>query len=104
MTHTAIEDIVAEVDIQPGAVVSKVIYRDEGLDVTVFGFDARQELTEHSAARAAMVQVITGRLRFTADGEEFDAGPGFWLHMAPDTPHSLVATEPTIMLLTLVRP
>ena len=102
MTHTAIQDVVAEVDVQPGAVVSKVIHRDGRLDVTVFAFDAGQELTEHRAARAAVVQVVTGRLRFTAEGEEFDAGPGFWLHMPPDTPHSLVASEPTIMVLMLL--
>ena len=89
-------------EIQPGAIVSKVVQREEGLNVTVFGFDAGQELTEHRAARAAVVQVLTGRLRFTADGEELDAGPGFWLHMAPDTPHALVATEPTVMVLTLL--
>jgi quercetin dioxygenase-like cupin family protein len=99
-----IRDIATAVDIQSGAVVSKVVHRDEGVNVTVFGFDAGQELTEHQAARAAVVQVISGRLRFTADGEELDAGPGFWLHMAPNTPHALVATEPTIMLLTLLRP
>ena len=102
MTHSAIQDIAAEVEIQPGAIVSKVVQREEGLNVTVFGFDAGQELTEHRAARAAVVQVLTGRLRFTADGEELDAGPGFWLHMAPDTPHALVATEPTVMVLTLL--
>ena len=104
MTHVVIPDITSAVDIQSGAVVSKVVHRDEGINVTVFGFDAGQELTEHQAARAAVVQVISGRLRFTADGEELDAGPGFWLHMAPNTPHALVATEPTIMLLTLLRP
>ena len=104
MTHTAIDDIAAEVAIQAGAVVSKVIHRDDNINVTVFGFDAQQELTEHRAARAAVVQVVTGRLRFTVDTEELDAGPGFWLHMAPDTPHALVASEPTIMLLTLLRP
>ena len=104
MTHAVIRDIASAVDIQSGAVVSKVVHRDEGINVTVFGFDAGQELTEHQAARAAVVQVISGRLRFTADGEEIDAGPGFWLHMTPNTPHALVATEPTIMLLTLLRP
>jgi quercetin dioxygenase-like cupin family protein len=104
VTHAVIRDIASAVDIQSGAVVSKVVHRDEGVNVTVFGFDAGQELTEHQAARAALVQVISGRLRFTADGEEIDAGPGFWLHMAPNTPHALVATEPTIMLLTLLRP
>jgi quercetin dioxygenase-like cupin family protein len=104
VTHAVIRDIATAVDIQSGAVVSKVVHRDEGVNVTVFGFDAGQELTEHQAARAAVVQVISGRLRFTADGEEIDAGPGFWLHMAPNTPHALMATEPTIMLLTLLRP
>lgn len=104
MTHTAIGDLATSVAVQPDAIVSKVIHRDESLNVTVFGFDAGQELTEHRAARAAVVQVVSGRLRFTADAEELDAGPGFWLHLTPDTPHSLVATEPTIMVLTLVGP
>ncbi|HEX2782111.1 MAG TPA: cupin domain-containing protein [Ilumatobacteraceae bacterium] len=104
MTYTTIEDVAAQVIVQPDAVVSKVIHRDDSLNVTVFGFDAGQELTEHRAARAAVVQVITGRLQFTVDGQVLDAGPGSWLHMAPETPHSLVAMEPTIMLLTLSRP
>lgn len=104
MTYTAIEDVADLVAVQPGAVVSKVIHHEDSLNVTVFGFDAGQELTEHSAARAAVVQVITGRLQFTVDGHVLDARPGVWLHMAPETPHSLVATEPTIMLLTLLRP
>jgi quercetin dioxygenase-like cupin family protein len=98
----AIDDVADQVTIQGGAIVSKVIHRGDGLNVTVFGFDAGQELTEHSAARIAVVQVIAGRLRFSVDGKELDAGPGFWLHMAPGAPHSLVAVEPTIMLLTLL--
>ncbi len=102
MSHIAIADAAAAVTIQPGAVVSKVVHRDENLNVTVFGFDAGEELTEHRASRAAVVQVLTGRLRLVADGESLDAGPGFWLLMDPGTPHSLVATEPTVMLLTLV--
>ena len=104
MPHLAIADAAAAVAVQPGAVVSKVVHRDERLNVTVFGFDAGEGLTEHQAAQAAVVQVLAGSLSFTADGEEFDAGPGFWLHMSPGTPHSLVAKEPTLMLLTLVRP
>ena len=104
MAYTSIENVAASVVVQPGAVVSKVIHHDDGLNVTVFGFDAGQELTEHRAARAAVVQVITGRLQFTVDGQVLDAGPGAWLHMAPETLHALVATEPTIMLLTLLRP
>jgi quercetin dioxygenase-like cupin family protein len=103
MPHIAVADATSIVSIQPGAIVSKVIHRDDQVNVTVFGLDAGEELTEHQASSAAIVQVLAGRMRFTADSEEFDAGPGFWLHMAPETPHALVAVEPTVMLLTLVR-
>ena len=102
MPHTAIADAAAAVTIQEGAVVSKVIHRDEDLDVTVFGFDAGEGLTDQ-ASRPAIVQVLSGRMRLTADGEELDATPGFWLHMAAGTPHAIVAVEPCLMLLTLVR-
>jgi len=104
MSHVAIPDTAAGVTVQPGAVVSKVVHRDDQLDVTVFGFDTGEGLTEHQAAKAAIVQVLTGRLRFTVEGTELDAGPGFWLQMAPGAPHALTAVEPTIMLLTLLKP
>ncbi len=103
MPHAAIANVASAVVIQPGAVVSRVIHRDEELNVTVFGFDSGEGLTEHRSSQAALVQVLVGRLGFVADGEEFDAGPGFWLHMSPGTPHALVAKAPTLMLLTLVR-
>jgi len=101
MPHTVISTA-AEVEIQHGAVVSKVVFRDDALNVNVFGFDAGEGLTEHQASRAAVVQILSGRLRFTVDGEELDLTPGSWLHMEPGTAHALVATEPTVMLLTLL--
>ncbi len=102
MSHRSIDDIASQVTTQSGAIVSKVVHHGDGLDVTVFAIDTGQGLTEHTASRAAIVQVISGQLMFTADGQALAAGPGFWLHMAPGTPHALTAMEPTVMLLTLV--
>ena len=102
MAHFVLSDIASAVNIQAGAVVSRVIFRDNQTEVTVFGFATGEGLTEHQASRTAIVQVVKGRLEFIADGEQLDAEPGFWLHMEPGTPHSLTAREPTIMLLTLV--
>jgi quercetin dioxygenase-like cupin family protein len=102
MAHTLISAPADEVVVQPGAVVSRVVHRGDGLNVTVFGFDTGEQLTEHTASRAAVVQVLSGRLRFTVDGEELDLGEGSWLHMSPGAPHSLSAIEPTVMMLTLV--
>ena len=101
MAHNLISDPASEVTIQGGAVVSKVIHQGDGLNVTVFAFDAGEQLTEHQVARTAVVQVLSGRLRFTVDAEQYDLGPGSWLQMASGAPHSLSATEPTVMLVTL---
>jgi quercetin dioxygenase-like cupin family protein len=103
MGHTTISDVADSVAIQAGAVVSKVVYRNDTMDVTVFGFDAGEGLSEHTAARPAIVQVLSGRLRFTVDGEDVLIVPGTWLHMDTGAPHALVAEEPTIMLLTMLR-
>jgi len=102
MSHVAFPGT-DQVAIQPGSVVSKVIYRDDALNVTVFGLDAGEGLSEHQASQAAVVQVLSGRLRFIVDGEDLDLRPGSWLHMSPGTPHALEAMEPTVMLLTLVQ-
>ena len=93
-----------QVTVQPGLAVSKVVYRDDALNVTVFGFSAGEGLSEHQASRAAAVQVLSGRLQFTADGEDLDLGPGSWLRMSPGTPHAHKAKESTVMLLTLLGP
>jgi quercetin dioxygenase-like cupin family protein len=97
-----INDPASEVTIQSGAVVSKVVHRSDGLDITVFGFDVGEALTEHQASQTAVVQVLSGHLRFTVEEEQLELDPGSWLHMSPGAPHSLVATEPTVMLLTLI--
>jgi quercetin dioxygenase-like cupin family protein len=102
MAHTLITDLASEVAIQAGSVVSKVVHRGDGLEVTVFAFDTGEQLTEHTAARSAVIQVVSGRLGFTVDGEQLELDHGAWLHMDAGAPHALVATEPTVMLLTLL--
>ena len=93
------------VAIQSGAVVSKVIHRDDGLDVTVFAFDSGEGLTEHTASRPAILQLLEGRLRLTVDGDKVvDMAPGTWVHMSRGAPHALAALEPTLLLLTLLPP
>ena len=102
MGYTAVEDAPGAVEVRAGSIVSKVIYRDETLNVTVFGIGAGEGLTEHTASRTAIVEVLSGRLELTVDGEAYEAGVGFWLRMSEGTPHALVAKEPTVMVLTLI--
>jgi quercetin dioxygenase-like cupin family protein len=102
VAHTAFADLTSEVQVQPGAVVSRVMHRAEGRDVSVFAFDSGEGLSEHTASRPAIVQVLRGRLTLRVDDEDLEMTPGSWLVMETGTPHALTASEPTVMLLTML--
>lgn len=102
MEYTFIPDIAAEVEIPADGTLSRVLHRDEKIRLVAFAFDAGQELTEHTASIPAVVQVITGRIEMTLAGDTVTFGPGAWLRMDARLPHSLVALEPTVLVLTML--
>jgi quercetin dioxygenase-like cupin family protein len=103
MSATFIPDIAAAVEIPADGILSRTVFRD-GVRAVVFAFDTDQELSEHTAAVPAVIQVLRGRIALTLGADDaVEAGPGSWAHLPPRLPHSLVATEPSVVLLTLLR-
>ena len=96
-------DLAAEVEIPVEGTLSRVVYRDDQIRVVLFAFDQDQELTEHTAAVPAIVQVVSGRLRLGIGGDTVEAVPGSWVHLPASLPHSVFALEPAVMVLTLLR-
>ena len=90
-------------EITENTVVSRSLYKDEKTDVTLFGFAAGQELTEHRSPYTAIIQVLQGEAAFTLGKEEVKAQAGSWILMPPNLPHSLRATTSMKMLLTLIK-
>jgi quercetin dioxygenase-like cupin family protein len=99
---TVFTDLAGEVEIPQDGTLSRVLHQDDRLRLVVFAFDSGQELTEHTAAVPAVVQVLRGRLHLTLGSEEVDAEPGAWIRMPAKLPHSVRALEPNIMLLTML--
>ena len=64
--------------------------------------DAGQVLTEHTAAVPALLQVLDGHLRITADGRTVDLRPGGLVHLAARLPHTVEAVEPSRLQLTML--
>ena len=102
-TATWIADLAAVAAVPPDGILSRILYKDGTLNVTLFAFDAGQELTEHTAAGPAILQVLDGTARITAGGSTYTAGPGAWLHLPARLPHSVAAQTPLRLLLTLLR-
>ncbi|RLE12663.1 MAG: cupin [Actinobacteria bacterium] len=99
---TILSDIAESLAIPEDGVLSRVLFRDDDIRVVGFAFDTGQELTEHTAALPVIIQVLSGRFRFTAGDETSEIGSESWIHLEASAPHSLVALEPSRLLLTLL--
>ncbi len=92
-----------ELAYQPGAIVSRTIAKAKGGSVTLFAFDAGQELSEHTAPFDAFVQVLDGSVELTIGGEKVVARAGETTRMPAGVPHAVRALAPFKMILTMVR-
>ncbi|MET8953354.1 cupin domain-containing protein [Streptomyces sp. NPDC004393] len=102
MNATVIEDLAAELPPPEEGTLSRVLYRDDRLRVIEFAFATGAELTEHTSPLPVVIQVVQGRLDLVLDQETAVARPGSWIHLPPRLPHTVRATEPTVMLLTML--
>jgi quercetin dioxygenase-like cupin family protein len=102
--YTFLPDLAALVgEIQPDSIVSRQVHADDVVKITLFGFATGQELSEHTASKPAILQVLAGEGTFGLGDERFDVGPGSFAHMAPHLPHTVTARTPLVLLLTMFK-
>jgi quercetin dioxygenase-like cupin family protein len=98
----AVLDLGGVEDVPAAGIHSRTVHADGDLRMVLFGFAAGEELSEHTASRAAIIHVLSGAFDLTLGGEPVDAPAGTVVHMAAGLPHALRATTPSRMLLTLI--
>jgi quercetin dioxygenase-like cupin family protein len=103
MTPAEVSRLSDLVQLQQGSVVSRTLLKSKAGSVTLFAFDAGQELSEHSAPHDALVQVLDGEVEITIAGSPQRVGTGEALLLPANRPHALRALSPFKMLLTMLR-
>jgi quercetin dioxygenase-like cupin family protein len=96
-------DLAAATQHSANGIVSRAVLSVPGLRITLFGFAAGQELTEHSSSSRALIQILSGSSAWMIAGASRTVRAGELLHLPPGTPHAVRADEPFSMLLTLAR-
>lgn len=97
---TYFADVAALVpSIPPDTIVSRTVLKQGDLQLIVFGFAPGQELSEHTSAKSAVMHFVRGRARLVVGDEPSSAQAGTVVAMQPNTPHSVLAEEETVMLL-----
>ena len=84
-------------------IASRVLARTAAGNITLFAFDAGEELSEHTAPFDALVLTLSGALRLTIGGVGVDTAPQTIVLMPAHVPHAVHAVESSRMLLIMLR-
>jgi quercetin dioxygenase-like cupin family protein len=76
--------------------------RQHPLSQTVIAILGGHELAEHDSPGEATLQVLRGRVRFTAGSDSCELGTGDFLPIPPER-HSVAADEDAVLLLSVVK-
>jgi len=91
------------VSYEPGSVVSRTIIQHRAGTVTLFAFDEGEELSEHTAAYDALLEVVEGEVQVIISGAASEMEEGEAIILPAGKPHAVRATTRFKMLLTMIR-
>ena len=90
-----------QIEYPHAGVLSKVLVKDKNCQYTLFCLAAGTDISEHSSARNATVNVIEGRGILNLEGKDINLEPGVFIFMPAHALHALKAEENLAFLLTL---
>ncbi len=91
----------ANLPISAEATTSRSVVSNDAVRVVAFAMDRGQELTDHSAPRPVVVQVVEGDLAFTVAGERYELTTGDVVYLAPSAHHAVMALTPCRFVLVM---
>lgn len=92
-------------ELQPPATGKRSVLLSDDADakIMLFAFAAGDGLAEHTAPLPAIIEIIEGDAALTVGEQSVTGARGTWIQMPAQTPHSIQAQSPVLMLLTLLK-
>ena len=101
--HSTIYTLSEAVLYSEGSIVSKVIAKSKNVNLTLFAFDAGQNLSKHSSPFNAMIQLLDGSARIEIGEESYELSSGNMIIMPANVPHAVEAMGRFKMMLTMFK-
>lgn len=92
------------VSYQEGQIVSRTLIQNRALSITLFAFDAGEEISAHESKGDALVYVLDGAAAITIDEKQHALNAGECIVMPAGIPHAVNARQPFKMLLIVAFP
>lgn len=97
-----VADLEAEAEMPRHGIHSQTLSDADGVALTLFAMAAGEQLTEHTAARPAIIHVLHGEGELIVAGDHHALSPGSWLRMAARTAHAMTARTALVFALYLL--
>ena len=91
------------VEYQQGSVVSRTILKSSTGSITLFAFDAGQELSEHTVPHDALIHLLDGEAEIRISGAPHRVEQGEMIVLPANQSHAVRALGRFKMLLTMLR-
>ena len=91
------------IEYQQDSIVSRMLINKDAGSVTLFAFDEKQKLSEHTAPFDAIVQVLDGEAEISISGEKYSLKQGDFIIMPANKPHAVYALTQMKMMLVMVK-
>jgi len=95
--------LVDRIEYSKCSVVSQQITKNKSGNITLFAFDAGQQLSEHSAPFDAVVEVVDGTAEIHIAGKPYQVHAGEMIILPANIPHAVYAPMAFKMLLIMIR-
>ena len=95
------DDITQMISYSLGGVLSKVIFKEGPMNVTLFCMAKGTDISEHSTKKTGVIYVVEGKGIFVIEGNKIEMKKGVVISLPSGAKHSLFAEENTSFLLTL---
>ena len=88
----------------PSGIFSRTLFKKHDFRCVLIAMEPSAAMKEHHADGTLSVQVLKGRLRFGAEGNQFELAAGSLLTLSASIKHDVHALEDSAFLLTISWP
>jgi quercetin dioxygenase-like cupin family protein len=103
MDYTFFANLHKEFTLPEKGILSRVLHKDEKVNVTLFGFAAGEELSAHSAPTPAILYFLEGEAELQLGADKMKAEAGSFAYMPPMLSHGISAKTGLRMLLVQMK-
>jgi quercetin dioxygenase-like cupin family protein len=103
VNYTFLANLQQEFALPEKGILSRVLQKDDDVNVTLFGFSAGEELSGHSAPTPAILYFLEGTADVQLGDDKVSAQAGSFIHMPAMLPHGISAKSPVRMLLVQIK-